>query len=349
MKINKSIEEHYSFLKRSVAVNKGKGSSAYYSKIRHPLRFWSKAYPETTGYLIPSLMRIQEQEDIDTSVEVEQCMRWLAEDVQFKDGGFPSLYAGNTRPSLFNSAQIALGFHAYGSRNSSYKVQELKLVNWLSKQLEEGKKEIHYRGDFIPSYYTRVVWPCLLMSQKHEHVVLQHLAEKLLKTLLLRIDKDFFPLKSGFQGDKAFTHTLAYTVRGLMESAILLDDSDLLQLCRNQIDAQISSLKKHQLRFAGSYMPSWEGDFSFRCLTGEWQWVIIFLKASQLFKEQKYFSLAEELIHRLDSTHFLYPKGAVLGSKPLWGAYMPWKAPNWAAKFALDALLLYKKLDNDKG
>jgi len=349
MKINKSIEEHYSFLKRSVAVNKGKGSSAYYSKIRHPLRFWSKAYPETTGYLIPSLMRIQEQEDIDTSVEVEQCMRWLAEDVQFKDGGFPSLYAGNTRPSLFNSAQIALGFHAYGSRNSSYKVQELKLVNWLSKQLEEGKKEIHYRGDFIPSYYTRVVWPCLLMSQKHEHVVLQHLAEKLLKTLLLRIDKDFFPLKSGFQGDKAFTHTLAYTVRGLMESAILLDDSDLLQLFRNQIDAQISSLKKHQLRFAGCYMPSWEGDFSFRCLTGEWQWVIIFLKASQLFKEQKYFSLAEELIHRLDSTHFLYPKGAVLGSKPLWGAYMPWKAPNWAAKFALDALLLYKKLDNDKG
>ena len=349
MKINKSIEEHYSFLKRSVAVNKGKGSSAYYSKIRHPLRFWSKAYPETTGYLIPSLMRIQEQEDIDTSVEVEQCMRWLAEDVQFKDGGFPSLYAGNTRPSLFNSAQIALGFHAYGSRNSSYKVQELKLVNWLSKQLEEGKKEIHYRGDFIPSYYTRVVWPCLLMSQKHEHVVLQHLAEKLLKTLLLRIDKDFFPLKSGFQGDKAFTHTLAYTVRGLMESAILLDDSDLLQLCRNQIDAQISSLKKHQLRFAGCYMPSWEGDFSFRCLTGEWQWVIIFLKAFQLFKEQKYFSLAEELIHRLDSTHFLYPKGAVLGSKPLWGAYMPWKAPNWAAKFALDALLLYKKLDNDKG
>ena len=349
MKINKSIEEHYSFLKRSVAVNKGKGSSAYYSKIRHPLRFWSKAYPETTGYLIPSLMRIQEQEDIDTSVEVEQCMRWLAEDVQFKDGGFPSLYAGNTRPSLFNSAQIALGFHAYGSRNSSYKVQELKLVNWLSKQLEEGKKEIHYRGDFIPSYYTRVVWPCLLMSQKHEHVVLQHLAEKLLKTLLLRIDKDFFPLKSGFQGDKAFTHTLAYTVRGLMESAILLDDSDLLQLFRNQIDAQISSLKKHQLRFAGCYMPSWEGDFSFRCLTGEWQWVIIFLKAFQLFKEQKYFSLAEELIHRLDSTHFLYPKGAVLGSKPLWGAYMPWKAPNWAAKFALDALLLYKKLDNDKG
>ena len=77
--------------------------------------------------------------------------------------------------------------------------------------------------------------------------------------------------------------------------------------------------------------------------------MIIFLKASQVFKEQQYFSLAQELIARLGGKHLLYPRGAVLGSKPFWGAYMPLKAPNWAAKFALDALLLYKKLDNDKG
>jgi hypothetical protein len=31
-------------------------------------------------------------------------------------------------------------------------------------------------------------------------------------------------------------------------------------------------------------------------------------------------------------------RGGVTGSKPVWGAYMPYRLPNWAAKFTLDAL-----------
>jgi hypothetical protein len=31
-------------------------------------------------------------------------------------------------------------------------------------------------------------------------------------------------------------------------------------------------------------------------------------------------------------------RGGVTGSKPIWGAYMTYRLPNWAAKFTLDAL-----------
>jgi len=33
-------------------------------------------------------------------------------------------------------------------------------------------------------------------------------------------------------------------------------------------------------------------------------------------------------------------RGAIAGSYPLWGRYLRWRYPNWAAKFFLDALLL---------
>jgi hypothetical protein len=349
MTINNRIQKHYSFLIKSIEANNGRGSSAYFSRVHHPLKGWSKPYPETTGYLIPTLIQLQEQEQIEVLPQIESCMSWLVEDVQFKDGGFPSLYADNTKPSLFNSTQIALGFEAYSKINKKYEQAEIKLMNWLDRHLIGGNEGIHYKGNFIPTYYTRVVWPCLLLSQKHENSSLREGAEKLLRKLLLRIDKDYFPLESGFQGDIAYTHTLAYTVRGFLESGLLLMDSKLLDLTQQQIDAQIKCLKFNDLKFAGRYSRHWVGDYSLRCLTGEWQWIIIFLKAYQLFDKQEYFDIASQTIKRLNNDSILYPKGAVTGSSPFWGSYMRLKAPNWAAKFALDALLLYKKLENGKG
>ena len=347
MTINNNITKHYSFIKKSIDVNNGKGSSAYYSRVHHPLKAWSKPYPETTGYLIPTLIQLEKQMDIKTTNLVDSCMQWLAKEVQHKDGAFPSLYADNTRPSLFNSAQIALGFEAYAQKSNQYYDEELKLTNWLEDHIRKGGKGIHYKGDFVPTYYSRVVWPALLLGIKHDNDMLQEASKKLLSELLKRIDKSYFPLQAGFQGNIAFSHTLAYTVRGFMESALLLEDYSLLELCKHQIDAQIQILESNNYNFAGRYGPGWKGDYSFRCLTGEWQWIIIFLKAAKLFNEKTYLHVSSQLIGKMPNSNFLYPEGAVPGSWPSWGSYMRMKAPNWAAKFALDALLLYKKETDD--
>ena len=346
MSINNNIEQHYNFIEKSININSGKGSSAYYSRVRHPLKAWSKPYPETTGYLIPTLIQLEKQLGVNTNKYVESCMHWLAKEVQHADGAFPSLYADNTRPSLFNSAQIALGFHAYAEKSDQYKAEELKLTEWLAEHIRKGGKGIHYKGDFVPTYYSRVVWPGLLLGLKHDHEVLMEGCKKLLRTLLQRIDKTYFLLKAGFQGDIAYTHTVAYTVRGLMESALLLVDSSLLDLCKQQIDTQIQVMQSNNLNLAGRYGPGWKGDYSFRCLTGEWQWIIIFLKAVNLFNDKSYLNLSRQLIEKMPWSGFFYPEGAVPGSWPPWGSYMRMKAPNWAAKFALDALLLYKKETN---
>jgi hypothetical protein len=47
------LSEALNFIKLSC--RKDGGSSAYYSKLFNPVKGWSNAYPETTGYIIPTL------------------------------------------------------------------------------------------------------------------------------------------------------------------------------------------------------------------------------------------------------------------------------------------------------
>jgi hypothetical protein len=53
--VEKSIDLAVDFLLTSIEPNTG-GSSAFYSKILHPINGWHAPYPETSGYLIPTLI-----------------------------------------------------------------------------------------------------------------------------------------------------------------------------------------------------------------------------------------------------------------------------------------------------
>ncbi|MEZ5058297.1 MAG: hypothetical protein R2879_14780 [Saprospiraceae bacterium] len=51
-----AVSPSVQWLRESMDINQGQGSSAYFSRFRHPIKGWSPAYPETTGYLIPTLL-----------------------------------------------------------------------------------------------------------------------------------------------------------------------------------------------------------------------------------------------------------------------------------------------------
>ena len=348
MDIDQAIQAHFSFIKRSIDVHGGKGSSAYFSLIHHPISAWSKPYPETTGYLIPTLIQLEQQVMLPTRNLVESCMQWLAEDVQLANGGFPSLFADNNQVSLFNSGQIALGFLAYrNSFGQKYMEAEERLVDWLRMVLESEDQFIHYKQGFIPTYYTRVVWPVLALAKGHGDEQLRKSAFVLFDKLMEQMGNQSFPLFSGFEGNQAYSHTLAYTVRGLLESLSYAFNKEYEARLFDLVEGQLVALDQAEGVLAGSYNKNWIGDFSYRCLTGEWQWVIILLKLGLQYQEERYLQYGKRLMEKALQVQS-YPKGAVYGSKPFWGKYMRFKAPNWAAKFALDALLLYKTIGNDQ-
>jgi len=88
-KIN-SIKRYENHLKSSAdwlmqSIAKGRGGScAYYS----PLMGWSKPYPETTGYLIPTLIRVSKfLKDPKYSESALSIGQWLL-DIQSQNGSW---------------------------------------------------------------------------------------------------------------------------------------------------------------------------------------------------------------------------------------------------------------------
>nr|MBP6184935.1 hypothetical protein [Saprospiraceae bacterium] len=94
----------------------------------------------------------------------------------------------------------------------------------------------------------------------------------------------------------------------------------------------------------GSIHPYGQGDFSFRCLTGEAQMALVFMHYGTLSKEEIWQEYAQRLMAGI--MPFWIPlkgiNGGLSGSLPLWGPYMKWCFPNWAAKFYLDAYKIMK-------
>lgn len=354
-KLQNDLQFVLQWIKKSIDANNGKGSSAFFSRYRHPLRGWSPAYPETTGYLIPTLYNYADfLKDESLREYAYKCGDWLTT-IQRSDGGYPSNYADNPNYSIFNTGQILFGLlRSYEeTKLPKYVIACERAYGRLLQSLEGDFRESgNYVPGYIPAYYTRVIWPMLLVSQKLGFPGAKRLKEELSHFSEL-ITEDFTVRNwSFFPGKPAFTHTVAYTIRGFLECAVLTENEALLE--------QTSEIYKKTLQFrlqdcktAGSIteLPS-TSDYSYTCVTGNLQLAIIGFRLSGLLVEKKTFYRntaisflgegAASIPHR-DPLTYSY---ALPGSVPLWGKYMRGKYPNWVAKFYLDAVLQYIKTEN---
>ncbi len=354
-------DDALTWIRRSITATGGKGSSHSYS----PLWGWAAAYPETTGYLIPTLLHYAGlKKDEDLRRLAFGCADWLCT-VQLPSGAFPGLTAGHAHPSLFNTTQILFGFAKLDAeimaeeKPAPSKIQALawresmiKAVQWALSVLEpDGAwRQAAYVPGFVPSYYTRAVWGVLLAVRQ----LGQPDAEPLLRQALHFYDHRFLPNGAirdwGFRpGQAAFTHTIAYTLEGFFESALLLGEKEIVD--RTILSARELMRRMRQSgRLAGRYDTQWNGDFSFRCLCGQAQLSLLFhrmysLTGAEEFRNSAFDLLKDTLVFQKRSNN-KNTHGALPGSAPFWGAYLRFRYPNWGAKFLLDALATVKPEGN---
>ncbi|MEQ1744699.1 MAG: hypothetical protein ABMA02_04690 [Saprospiraceae bacterium] len=78
------------WLRRSIKATGGNGSAHSYS----PVFGWARAYPETTGYLIPTLLHCADfLQDDALRVLANQCQDWLLS-IQLPGGAWAGGLAG---------------------------------------------------------------------------------------------------------------------------------------------------------------------------------------------------------------------------------------------------------------
>lgn len=346
---NTHLQATVDWLQTSIKNGNG-GSSAHYSRIKG----WSAPYPETTGYIIPTLLDASSQlNDANLASQAIKLGEWLL-DLQNVDGWWPGgLYTGNSplNPSVFNTAQILDGLvslYHFTKHEKWLKAADRGSI-WLAKNVDAAGlwKIGNYREGVNPSYYTQVTRPMLQAWEITSNDDVKNAALRALRRILaLRTDKGVFS-GWGFDENKpAFTHTIAYTLRGFIESAIMLNDwQEFGEPCLTALNRLARKADFNQGKLPGAYYEDWRAVNWYSCLTGNVQVALCLLQIEQKQPDLRLVNSAAKLVDYVcscqnitSSNHNI--RGAVAGSSPLIGRYMFMRYPNWAAKYHADALIM---------
>jgi uncharacterized protein YyaL (SSP411 family) len=342
-----SLDAAIGWLLRSAEHGRG-GSCGYFGIWGR----WSAPYPETTGYIIPTLLSYRKLTGHRRSKKVALDFgNWLLT-IQTPQGYW---HAGlhppaRPKPSIFNTGQILIGLAALFKETGDEKWLEsaIKACKWLVNGLDDqGLWKIgNYREGYNPSYYAHVAWPMLgiwkLTGDRH----LREAAELVLGNVLKRrLDNGVISGWAFFPGKPAVTHTMAYTLHGILESAQILDDWETYGMPAMKALEYLADVALHfRGKMPGAFDDNWKPVKWYTCLTGNAQLAICFIKNYEIDGKPKWVDAARELVAGVQRAQRIrHPiigmRGAIAGSKPIWGGYMIGRFPNWAAKYFCDALM----------
>jgi hypothetical protein len=344
---NKSLVNAINWLINAQAANSDGGMGSY-----HLINKWTSSYPETTGYIIPTLIAYHKKYNNPETLNAAVKAADFLVKIQKPGGGWQGGRIGENKPEIvFNTAQVIRGmlsaFRQTG--NKSFLEAGARAGQWLTKiQLPEGFWQTHALMNIARVYDTFVDVPLLQLYSITGD-------EQYKKTAILNlewvIDKKMHA--NGWfedcdntikRNDKPILHTIAYTIDGLIDCGTILKEDKYIRAAKKGAE-KLRELFLFKGCLHGRYDRNWQGS-EFMICTGGAQMAIIWLKLYKLTGEKPYLEAALRMLNLLifiqsrnidESGNTL---GAIPGSFPLWGRYEPFAFPNWATKFFCDAMLL---------
>jgi prenyltransferase/squalene oxidase-like repeat protein len=311
---------------------------------------WGPSYPETTGYIIPTLLaRAKSSGDENLRRRARRMCDWLVS-VQFPDGGFPGGTVGAQPhvPVSFNTGQIIIGLAAAVRELGEYQEPLFHAADWLVKtQDPDGAWRKHPSPFAAPgekTYDTHVAWGLLEAARVAPH---KPYAQAALANVRWALS---FQRENGWwdncclsDADHPLTHTLGYALRGIIEACLFFQDDSLLRAALKTANGLMSAMREDG-RLPGRLDRSWRGTVPWVCLTGSAQIAICWLLLYQLTGEPRYFEAASAVNAYVRRTVRVggppEMRGAVKGSFPVYGDYGRYEYLNWACKFVVDANVL---------
>lgn len=315
---------------------------------------WQPAYPETTGYIIPTFYDAARELDLpDLRERASRMAAWLLS-VRTPDGGIPGGVVGESPlPVVFNTGQVLLGWcRAWEeTREDRYLDAVRSAARFLVDCQDDSGAFRRFTArngrEVVHAYDVRSAWALLRAWQVTGEDRLREAAERnLLFTAGLQSSSGWFR-SNGLRpkGDQhPLTHTIAYTTRGFLESARILERPDLLEIARRTADALRERVSPGGY-LAGEFLSSWRPAAAWSCLTGSVQMAVIWWRLAEETGDARYAEVALRVDDYVRATQTLDAadpgvRGGVAGSYPAAARYGRHQMLNWAAKFLVDALLL---------
>lgn len=326
------------------------GVAAHYDAQR---RRWAGAYPETTGYIIPTLFNYAtlsgRSEFRDRAIRMAD---WES-DVQLPDGGVRAgtMDAKIVAPTVFNTGQVLFGWaRAYEETgNERYRESMIRACDWLVDAQDEDGAWRRFASPFashqLNTYNTRTAYGLAVSAQTLGENRYLDAARRNVAWALSRAEANgWLPDNCLEDNEHPLTHTIAYAIRGILEVSSIARDDHGVDAARKMAKA-VAASQRPDGSLPGRLDRFWRGSVNWSCITGNAQMAIIWLRLAELKQDLDLRSVADDAIRFnlsvINTTH-RDPgiRGGIKGSQPLDGGYMRYRYPNWAAKFFADAIML---------
>jgi hypothetical protein len=315
---------------------------------------WRPPYPETTGYIITSLLNFHHRyQDEHVGTQALRMARWEAE-IQMPTGavqGGPVCPPEDQTPTAFNTGMVLDGWVSAYTFSGEQRLLDAatRAGDWLSSDLNaEGYFQTN--GQFvepgkIKTYNVLCAWAMYRLAGLVPKSSYQASAHRIVEAAIRQQQPNgWFANNCLTRPEAPLLHTIGYTLQGILEIGISAKRDDFVKSSQRGVDALIPKIEKHGF-VAGRFFSDWTPACFSSCLTGAAQLSVVCYRLYEHSGNKRYWSAAEQLVNYLKPLQLLQTSnpalnGALPGSFPLFGGYMTAGYPNWATKYLLDALLL---------
>jgi uncharacterized protein YyaL (SSP411 family) len=310
---------------------------------------WLPPFPETTGYILQTLLQYGRRTNGSEYVDRAREMGDWEIDLQNKDGGvIHGLYTGDAKPSsVFNTGMVIHGWLDLHEALDDVRYLEaaVRAGRFLSdKQGDDGiwRGEIEYH-DIPHTYNARVSWALLRLAEATGEDTFRTAAHRQLEWVLsMQQENGWFEWCIFRPNTHPNTHGIAYTLRGLVESYAITGHEPLLQAAIKASEALIQQFEVRG-RLAGNYDRAWKPAAWHECLTGAAQLGGVWMRIYEITGDTRFLRSGVQAVEQAASRQVRvdWPpvRGALAGSYPIYGRYAPFRFPNWATKFLVDGLM----------
>jgi hypothetical protein len=329
------------------------GVSAMYSC----LQGWQGSYPETTGYIIPTLYAAAAE--LNESAWRERAWRmaeWLLTK-QCGNGGFPGLFDGRlSEPRVFNTGQIIFGLLRTfeETHDARFLDSARRAGDWLiALQDDDGAWRRWTYNGIVHTYNTRTAWALVRLGHRMKEPAYCTAACRNAAWAIRQQTPMGWFRHNGFETNGAtHLHTIVYAMRGLLEIGDACGEKVFIESATRCADV-LHGLWQREGRIPGAFDEEWSRPAAWSCLPGGAQLVIAWLRLDQIHGARRYRSSACALLDHVKASQLLGERnpglaGGVTGSFPVNGDYERYCVVNWGAKFLADAILLKRRVQRQE-
>jgi hypothetical protein len=315
-----------------------------------------ESYPETTGYIIPTFLKLADYYDDDSLVQRAVEMGVWESEVQMDCGAvMGGRLNTNPTPAVFNTGMVLLGWSALYERFGNPQIlQSLRRASeWLLRMQDPDgfwrKGNSRFANPETTVYNVKAAWG---LGEAGRVANIPEARDGAVRNAEYCLSQQ---LPNGWYRDcclvgasQPLLHTIAYAMQGLMGIGVISNRDDFVQGAARTANSLIGLMDPEGF-IPGCIDQDFRGTVDWCCLTGTAQTAIVWGRLWQLTGDPAYADAmrrANDYLmrhHDIDNPDMRL-RGGVPGAWPVWGAYGRLTILNWATNFFAESLLLQKSI-----